>query len=280
MEGRAPSLVGVGCGFGRGQCRRVLLSRGGACGPCRGGGGSPAALVRASGSGAVRRGPRGGRRPAAAPRARRRRRRRSARRRERRRRRSDEGQAPLHGDRRRRECLRDGGSGPVCPLLLDPPAHDPGVRGRPVLEEGALLPLRLEQDELRCGSACASGIPGAPPPEPTSTTGSPSPSSRGTARSESSTSTRRASSGSRSAVRPGVSRTAWSQSVATGRRDDDAAVGLVTLAVRLDAVRVLQVQMHDLPLGGAHRLEPYHAARPPRFGGRALRELDEPRPPA
>ena len=101
--------------------------------------------------------------------------------------RADERQAPLGRDRRRGERLRDGHPGPVRLLLLGAAADDAGVRRRPLLEEHALAPLRLEQDELAGrGSASASGIPGAPPPEPTSTIGSPNRASSGSARSESS----------------------------------------------------------------------------------------------
>jgi hypothetical protein len=63
----------------------------------------------------------------------------------------------------------------------------------------------------RSGSACASGIPGAPPPEPTSTIGPPNCSTSGTARSESSSRAREASEKSRIAVRPGDVMTASSQ---------------------------------------------------------------------
>ena len=45
------------------------------------------------------------------------------------------------------------------------------VRRRPAAQEVALAPLGVEQRHLALGSAAASGIPGEPPPEPTSTTG-------------------------------------------------------------------------------------------------------------
>src|SRR5581483_5003055 len=59
-------------------------------------------------------------------------------------------------------------------------------------------------DTSRSGSACASGIPGEPPPEPTSTMGPSKPRTRSSARSASSTSISRASASFRSAVSPGV----------------------------------------------------------------------------
>src|ERR671924_1680399 len=148
----------------------------------------------------------------------------------------------------------------------------------------------------RSGSEAASGIPGAPPPEPTSTIGPSSCSTTGTPRRLSSSSTRRASAGSFSEVRPGVSRTPaiqrcrrssasadrWKGSGETGRfrrllgtsrEDDDEAIGLGPLARRLNAVGVLELEMDDLPLDRGHRLERNALAaakhiigRPPRHG--------------
>ena len=63
----------------------------------------------------------------------------------------------------------------------------------------------------RSAKDAARGIPGVPPPEPTSTIGPSSRSTSGRPRSASSRRARRASSGSRSAVRPGVARSAVSQ---------------------------------------------------------------------
>src|SRR5581483_5944317 len=133
-------------------------------------------------------------------------------------------------------------------------------------------------DTSRSGSACASGIPGEPPPEPTSTMGPSKPRTRSSARSASSTSISRASASFRSAVSPGVARTAESQSrsdssavadpwrgsggtgrfpqlVTSARDDDDVAVGLRALGASLDAGALLQREMHDLALDRRHRLE-------------------------
>src|SRR5438105_2894710 len=62
----------------------------------------------------------------------------------------------------------------------------------------------------------------------------------------------RASRSSWIAVRPGVATTARSQS---SRKDDDVPIGLGSLGRRLDAVELLQPQMHDLALDGRHRIE-------------------------
>src|SRR5256885_13584764 len=127
-----------------------------------------------------------------------------------------------------------------------------------------LRPFASSSVTSRSGSATASGIPGAPPPEPTSTTGPSYSDTTSNPRRESSRSTCRASSRSRSDVRPGVSTTARSQASSVNRRDDDVAVRLGALARRLDAVELLQPQVHDLPLDGGHRLEVGRAGRPPR----------------
>ena len=70
------------------------------------------------------------------------------------------------------------------------------------------------------------------------------------------------------------SRTACSQSV-SGWADDDIPVRLVALALRLDAGRAFQVQVHDLPLRRAHRLEADGLARLQRLRGGAIGEIDE-----
>src|SRR4051794_19152654 len=103
------------------------------------------------------------------------------------------------------------------------------------------------------GSASASGIPGAPPPEPTSTIDPGSARTSSSARSESSTSSLRMASRSRSAVSPGIaSRPSIQRS---SGEDDDIAVRLRTLARRLDALELLQAQVDDLALDRRHRLE-------------------------
>src|SRR6266542_2171263 len=111
-------------------------------------------------------------------------------------------------------------------------------------------------------NAWASGMPGAPPPEPTSTTGSPSPRTSSRPRRESSSSTRLASETSAIAVRPGVATTAASQR--SSGADDDVPVRLRALARRLDPVELLQAHVDDLPLDRRHRLEIDRLARSAR----------------
>ena len=87
-------------------------------------------------------------------------------------------QEPFGGDRRRRQRLRDRHAEAVRLLLLGPPqttsssAAARSARGTPPCA------ARLRAGDLRSGSAAASGIPGAPPPEPTSTIGPSSPARR------------------------------------------------------------------------------------------------------
>src|SRR6185312_16380067 len=100
------------------------------------------------------------------------------------------------------------------------------------------------------GRLAASGIPGEPPPDPTSTTG-PSPRSAVAARAPC-RSVSFASTSFRIAVRPGVARSAASQRSrrSSDRTNDDEPVGLVALARRLDVFALLQVHVDDLPLDG------------------------------
>src|SRR5579884_4114508 len=105
----------------------------------------------------------------------------------------------------------------------------------------------------RSGSETASGMPGEPVPEPTSTIAPSNRSTSGTARSASSRRIRRASYNERSAVSPRSATTASSQ--LSSRLDDDVAVRLRALGERLDAVVVGEAQVHDLPLDRRHRLE-------------------------
>src|SRR6266566_58625 len=109
----------------------------------------------------------------------------------------------------------------------------------------------------RAGRAAASGMPGAPPPEPTSTIGPTKRRTTSRALRLSSTCTRRASSRSRIEVKPGVARRTSSQrsSRSSTRRDHDEPVRLGPLAGGHHAGIVLQPQVHDLPLNRGHRLE-------------------------
>src|SRR5205814_8787298 len=120
-----------------------------------------------------------------------------------------------------------------------------------------LRPFATSSVTWRSGRAAASGIPGAPPPEPTSTIG---PSNRLTTSSASRlslTCTRQASARSRIEVRPGVSRRASNQrpSRSSTRLDHDEPVRLGALARRRHAGIFLQPEVDDLPLDRSHRLE-------------------------
>src|SRR5205809_1141427 len=105
----------------------------------------------------------------------------------------------------------------------------------------------------RSGSATARGIPGAPPPLPTSTIVPLRRDTSSAPRSESSRSTRRASPTSRIAVSPGVATTPRSHS--SSREDDDEPIRLGSLARGLHAAALLEELVHDLALDGRHRLE-------------------------
>ena len=85
----------------------------------------------------------------------------------------NERQAPLGGDRWRRQRLGDGDAELVRLLLLRPAPDDPRF-GSSLSQRRGSPPCaaRLRaRSTLRSGSAAASGMPGAPPPEPTSTIG-------------------------------------------------------------------------------------------------------------
>ena len=112
-------------------------------------------------------------RRAVRPRARPRRVRRRARPTARPRRRSHERQAPLRRDRRRRERLRDAQRRTRRLVLLRAAAARPARSGSrsDALRNSHFRPFASSSVTSRSGSAAASGIPGAPPPEPTSTIG-------------------------------------------------------------------------------------------------------------
>src|SRR5688500_17611113 len=103
-------------------------------------------------------------------------------------------------------------------------------------------------------------MPGVPPPEPTSTIDPSNPRTSSTPASASSNSTRLASTGSFSAVSPGVATTAASQRSSRSdsevpREDHDEPIRLRPLARRLDLGIVLELLVDDLPLDRGHRLE-------------------------
>src|SRR5207344_1368091 len=119
-------------------------------------------------------------------------------------------------------------------------------------------------EKLRSGRAAARGMPGLPPPDPTSTIGPGSVRTSGTARKASSRRARRASSMPSHPVAPGDSSTASSQrskrSAVTSAREvtgkhDDEAVGLGALARGLDFRIVLERLVDDLALDRRHRLQ-------------------------
>ena len=167
---------------------------------------------------------------------------------------ADERQAPLGGDRRRRERLRDRDAGPVGLLLLGAAPDDPGVRRRPALEEVALPALRLEQHELvprqrererDARRAAARADVDDRALEPAQQLDRPQRVLEQDAR---------ARPRGESAVSPGVATTARSQSSSEPdrRRRSDAARPPRSPS---HAVVVLQPLVHEPALGGAHRLE-------------------------
>src|SRR5580765_3247299 len=97
-------------------------------------------------------------------------------------------------------------------------------------------------------------MPGAPPPEPTSTIGPSKPETTSAPRSESSSSTRRASATSSIAVSPGVATSAASQRSRNGD-DDDVPIRLGPLARRLDPVELLEAYVHHFAFHRRHRVE-------------------------
>src|SRR5919198_3968076 len=121
---------------------------------------------------------------------------------------------------------------------------------------------RLDSSSVtsRFGRAAANGIPGAPPPEPTSTIGPSKPATMSAARRLSSSSIPL---GSPADVSPGVATTASSQRSSRGslRGDDDVAIGLRALAACGHTREVLQPFVYDFPLHGGHRLELDRASR-------------------
>src|SRR6185503_14737019 len=80
-------------------------------------------------------------------------------------------------------------------------------------------------------------------------------------------------------VSPGVARTARSQLSACGE-NDDVTVRLGSLGRRLDALELLQAEVHDLPLDRGHRLELDAAAGVEHLAGRAHGERLERRAPS
>src|SRR4051812_44951488 len=111
----------------------------------------------------------------------------------------------------------------------------------------------------RSGKAAASGIPGAPPPDPTSTMEPSDPATTSAAARLSTTCWRYAAWGSVIPVSPGASSSSSSHTASRGsllgwKRDDDVAIRLGPLAARLEA-ELLQVDVNDLPLDGCHRLQ-------------------------
>ena len=85
----------------------------------------------------------------------------------------DERQAPLDRGGRLGQAPSPCHAERVDGLLLGSAPDDTEVRelARPALEELALAALGLEQRDRRSGRLAASGMPGVPPPEPTSTIG-------------------------------------------------------------------------------------------------------------
>ena len=106
----------------------------------------------------------------------------------------------------------------------------------------------------RSGSATASGIPGAPPPEPTSTIG---PSKRRTSSSaaQAPSRARAAPPRRRDRVSPGVATTLGEPALESHGADRRRSGWARCPRSRLDAGVVLQAEVHDLALDRRHRLE-------------------------
>ena len=145
----------------------------GRSGPSRAGAGSPAASAESWARRPARRGARAGPAELAGPRDDRSRSARRARHRAPRRRPAARAAGTTRRNRRRRERLRDRDAVALRALLLRAAAHDAHVReaGRHRSRNCGLRPFGSSSVTSRSGSAAASGIPGAPPPEPTSTIG-------------------------------------------------------------------------------------------------------------
>ena len=158
-----------------------------------------------------------------------------------------ERQTPLGRDRRLRECTRNGDPVGVRGLLFRASAHDAHVREPrgEARQRRAFRSCASSKVTSRSGNAAASGIPGEPPPEPTSTIGPSYSATIASTSSDRSTCSRQAVSGWSIAVRPGV---ATSSSTQRRRRssawrlgsNDDVAVRLGARALGGDAAKVLQ----------------------------------------
>src|SRR5262249_9500321 len=131
--------------------------------------------------------------------------------------------APLRQRRRRRRA-------PAPPPTSPRPCRRSGLEGAQPRRTSHLRPLASGSVTGRSGSAAASGIPGTPPPEPTSTIGPPKRVTTSTPRSESSNSARRAVSTSVIAVNPGVVTSAWSQRQSRSSASADRRRGSITRA--------------------------------------------------
>ena len=150
------------------------------------------------------------------------------------------------------------------------PHDDARVRRRPArARKSHLRPLASSSVTSRSGRDAASGIPGAPPPEPTSTIGPSKPRTSSSAAQRVLEQHAPRLVGSRIAVRPGRRRRRVEPALeprrVTSADDDDVAVRLVALARRLDARRLLQAQVDDLALDRASsaRARPARRSRAP-----------------
>ena len=127
-----------------------------------------------------------------------------------------------------------------------------GTRRATRSRKAAFRPFASSSVTSRSGSAAASGMPGAPPPEPTSTIGPSIPLDDGEARRAIARRARamlRQGRGSRSVPESrGASESSGGAARSVTREDDNVAVRLGALALRRDARLVLQPQVDDLAL--------------------------------
>ena len=214
--------------------------------------------------------------------------------------RPDERKQPLGGDRRRRERLRERNAVDVRLLLFRAAPDDPKIRklGRPALQEIGLSPLGLEQGHVALGQRrrhrdpgrAAAGTDVDDRPVPTAyqldraqavVQQDPPSLDRVVERGQAGRLEDRGEPALKALARVGGQvEGVWGngefpQLLGTSWEDDDEAIRLGPLARRLDAVGVLELEVHDLALDGGHRFELDTVATPEGLVGRSPRHRAE-----